>query len=126
MKKIWLADAVFFTALAVFCFVMSHVVNDDSESQILLLNSGCGSGLRAAGVWADILSESKHTHLGIRLKVSTIAAVILFVLAISQTSSGLIMVMCSYFGVVTVFIYDLIMFVLCRTAGFLKKKILEN
>ena len=126
MKKLWLADAVFFTAMAVFCFVMSHIVRDDSESQIFLLNSGCGCGLRAAGVWADILAESEHTHLGIRLKVSTAAAVLLFLCAITQTGFGLIVTVCSFFGITIVFVYDLIMFALCRTTAYLKKKIIES
>ena len=126
MKKIWLADALFFTVMALFCFVMQHIIKDDSESRIFLLNAGFGCGLRAAGVWADILAVSKHSHLGIRLKVSTVAAVLLLILAITQTGLGLLAVVCSFFGVTIVFLYDLIMFVFCRTAVFLKKKILEN
>ncbi|MBO4523277.1 MAG: hypothetical protein J5723_01200 [Ruminococcus sp.] len=79
-----------------------------------------------AGVWADILSESKHTHLGIRLKVSTIALAVLFIFAVSHTGLGILLVVCSHFGVMTVFIFDLILFVLRRTALYLKEKILVD
>ena len=122
MKKLWPAEAVALTFFALFCFATGHIIGNDSESEIFMLNMGSGCGLKAAGVWADILSEKEHTHLGIRLKVSFIAAVILFVFAISQTSLGFFIVVCSYFGVMIVFVYDLILFVLCRTAAFLKKK----
>ena len=125
MKKIWLADAVFFTALSVFCFVMRIIIENDGESEIFLMNVSAGCGLKAAGVWADILSESKHTHLGIRLKVSIVAAAVLFICAVSHTELGILLVVSSYFGVMTVLIFDLIHFVLFRSALFIKEKLVD-
>lgn len=125
MKKIWLADAVFFTALSVFCFVMRIIIENDGESEIFLMNVSAGCGLKAAGVWADILSESKHTHLEIRLKVSIVAAAVLFICAVSHTELGILLVVSSYFGVITVLIFDLILFVLFRSALFIKEKLVD-
>ena len=82
MKKLWLAESITFSAFSFFCFVVGIIIENDSESEIFMFNMSVGCGLKAAGVWADILSQKKHTHLGMRLKVSAVAAVILFVFAI--------------------------------------------
>ena len=113
MKKIWLADAVFFTALSVFCFVMRIIIENDGESEIFLMNVSAGCGLKAAGVWADILSESN------------VAAAVLFICAVSHTELGILLVVSSYFGVMTVLIFDLILFVLFRSALFIKEKLVD-
>ena len=120
MKKLMITEMITFTAIALICFVFKCMFRDDIDSYLLLHNIGIFCGIKATGVLLDILSEKEHTHSGIRLKASTIALAVLLPLALSRTMTFLFAG--SFYGAVFAFIFDLAVFVLCRTIRFVRKK----
>ncbi|MBP5580063.1 MAG: hypothetical protein J6X56_11445 [Ruminococcus sp.] len=122
MKKLMVTEVFVFTAMALICFVFKCMFRDDIDSVLLLHNIGIFCGIKATGVLLDILSEKEHTHSGIRLKMSTIALAVLLPFALSRTWTGLYIFAGSIYGAAIVFIFDLAVFVLCRTIRFVRKK----